>query len=151
MYPIRREPLQVIYRSLPVGCGPERAIKSTLAEIVFEFKRLAETNSIFFGKLPINSFGGEVVVQRSRGKLAGDDFIHGVPHPDEICAKLLTILHGNKPPCLVASERSTGIRGVLLAMEGRSQARNRLIGGGKALQHPVAFVDGDATVKWTLA
>ena len=46
MHPVRGQSLQVIHRGLPVGSGAQRAIQFALAQVVFQFKRLAKPNAI---------------------------------------------------------------------------------------------------------
>ncbi len=117
MNPVRDEPLQVIDGGLTISRSAERAVELALAEIVFEFERMAEAEAIAGADLPIETLGGKEVVQGSGGEDAVDHLICGVTLPDEVGAELLTIFHGNEPPGLVAMEGAAGVGGVLLAMK----------------------------------
>src|SRR5450631_1321312 len=86
-------------------------------------------------------------MQGSRGKLARNGLMGCVPHPNQFSAELLPIFQGDEPPRLVSTYRAPGIRGILLATEGRSQSRDGLIRGGKTLQRTIALIERQATME----
>ena len=132
---------------LAIGGGAQRPVERALAQVVLEFKRLAEADAVVLGDLPVDAPGGEEVMQRRVGKDAVDALIFGVTHADEIGAFLLAVFHGDEPPGFVAANGAAGVGCVLLAVEGRRCADGGIVGGGQALQRLVALVEGHAAMQ----
>jgi hypothetical protein len=139
--------LQVVLGCLAVGFGAEGAIELALAQIIFQFERVPEPNAIAFRRLPVEPFGGEEIMERRGREFTRNGLICRITNADQVRAQLLTIFHGNKPPCLVVLDGPAHIASVLLPVKGRSRSDTRVIGGGQALQGTVALVESDAAVE----
>ena len=141
--------LQVVFSGLPVSRSTKGTIQSALAE-----GRLAgsgDSRKPTRSRPVICQSSREVVRKSCSGAVANSRVmvsILRVPYTDEVGTELLTIFDGNKPPGLVAANRTARRRRHIAAGEMSDHGRERaMIGSRERLECRVAFEESKAAMK----
>ena len=69
------------------------AIKTALAEVIFQLQRVTEADAVTVGNLPVEALSGQEIMQRRFGENPVDGFLFCVADADQISACLLTVFH----------------------------------------------------------